>query len=260
MLLLLPFLFVCTCGRSQSGIIIAGSTSVQPFIEKLAEQFQEKHPEIRVNVQGGGSTAGIIATSNRTCDIGTSSRGLKPEEAGLRVYRLCLDGIAVVVHTSNPIRALTDDQIRGIFAGRIANWREVGGADKRIIAVTREDGSGTRGAFEELIMHEEAISDACLVQDSNGAVREIIATMPQGIGYISAGLIDERIAAVAIDGAEPTLENFRNGTYRFTRPFLLLAKDEPTGAAKTFLEFVLSAEAQRTLQGYGLIPADAIAQ
>jgi phosphate transport system substrate-binding protein len=251
---MLCMLSLLTCAQRRGGIIIAGSTSVQPFIEKLAEYFMEKHPEITVNVQGGGSTAGIQATMNKTCDIGTSSRNLRPDEQGLKIIRIAVDGIAVIVHRSNPIDNLSIEAIRGIFSGKITLWREVGGRDEMIIPVTREEGSGTRGSFEDMIMGDVAISDACLVQDSNGAVREIIATTPQGIGFISVGLVDERVKAVAIDGVEPNIVNLVKGTYRFCRPFLLLLREEPTGEIKEFIDYVLSQEAQNTLKQDGLIP------
>ncbi len=247
-----------TCTRREHGIIIAGSTSVQPFIEKVAEQFMEKSPEIVINVQGGGSTAGIQATMNGTCQIGASSRDLKPKEEGLIVIKIAVDGIAVIVHRNNPVDNLSIMQIQDIFAGKIANWKEIGGEDKKIIAVTREEGSGTRGAFEELIMGKTAISDACLVQDSNGAVREIIATTRQGIGYISVGLVDDRVKALAIDKIKPSHNNLIIHRYRFVRPFLLLLPEPADGIIKKFIDYVLSAEGQDILKQGGLIPVKEI--
>jgi phosphate transport system substrate-binding protein len=248
-------LALLTCGQQGQGIIIAGSTSVQPFIEKLAEHFMEKHPEITVNVQGGGSTAGIQATLNKICNIGTSSRNLKVDERGLKVTLMAVDGIAVIVHRNNPITNLSIEDIRGIFSGEITQWLDVGGNDDIIIPVTREEGSGTRGSFEDMVMGDVAIGDACLVQDSNGAVREIIATTPQGIGYISVGLVDERVKAIAIDGVEPNITNLVTGKYQFSRPFLLLLLEEPSGDCKKFIDYVLSPEAQNILKQDGLIPA-----
>jgi len=218
----------------------------------------EKNPGIIVNVQGGGSTAGIQATMNGTCDIGASSRNLKPAERGLKVILIALDGIAVIVHKDNPIDDLEIAQVRGIFTGEISNWQALGGLDKEIIPVTREEGSGTRASFEDMIMGEEAISDACLVQDSNGAVREIIATTPQGVGYISVGLVDEREKAIAINGVKPTLANLITEKYHFSRPFLLLLREDPVGNCKRFIEYVLSPEGQEILGSSGLISANQV--
>ena len=247
-------LMICSCSRKAGGIIIAGSTSVQPFIEQVAEHYMLEHPDVTINVQGGGSTAGIQATLNGTCNIGASSRNLKVHEKGLIVVLIAVDGIAVIVHSDNPVGDLTIEQIQGIFAGSITQWSELGGQDAPIIPVTREEGSGTRGAFEEMIMGETVISDACLVQDSNGAVREIIATTPQGIGYISVGLVDDREKAVSINGHEPSLVNLISQKYRFTRPFLLLLREEPKGMCKDFIEYTLSREGQEILKKGGLIP------
>ncbi len=247
-----------TCSQRKGSIIIAGSTSIQPFIERVAERFTEENPGIQVNVQGGGSTAGIQATLNNTCHIGASSRNLKVSERGLKTYLMAVDGIAVIVHKDNLIDDLTIEQIQGIFSGIYEDWSEFGCTKGKIIPVTREEGSGTRGAFEDMIMGDQVISDACLVQDSNGAVREIIATTQQGIGYISVGLVDEREKALAIDGVEPTLANLITCRYGFTRPFLLLLLEEPTGEVKKFIEFVLSKEGQDILKSDGLISATEI--
>ncbi|MBA7512337.1 Phosphate-binding protein PstS 1 [subsurface metagenome] len=257
-LAILCMISLLACNQREGGIIIAGSTSIQPFIEKVAEHYMEKHPEIQINVQGGGSTAGVQATYNKICDIGISSRNLKVNEKGLKVIVIAIDGIAVIVHKDNPVNNLSTEQIRGIFSGEIENWQDLGGRDKEIISVTREEGSGTRGSFEDMIMGDEVISDACLVQDSNGSVREIIATTPQGIGYISVGLVDEREKAVAINGVLPTLENIASRKYRFSRPFLFLLLTEPQGNVRKFIDYVLSKEGQDILKKDGLIPATEI--
>jgi len=248
-----------SCAPNKCGVIIAGSTSVQPFIEKVAEHFMEKNPGIAVNVQGGGSTAGVQATINGTCDVGASSRNLKPSERGLEVVLIALDGIAVIVHKDNPIENLTVEQVRDIFAGKTTNWQELGGLNSIIIPVTREEGSGTRASFEDMIMGEDVISDACLVQDSNGAVREIIATTTQGVGYISVGLVDDREKAIALDGVKPTLANLTTEQYRFARPFLLLLRDEPKGDVKKFIDYTLSPEGQEILGSSGLISVNKVA-
>jgi phosphate transport system substrate-binding protein len=259
--LILPIIICCaavTCTHREGGIIIAGSTSIQPFIEKVAERFMEEYPGVVINVQGGGSTAGIQATFNGTCDIGASSRNLKVSERGLNIVVIAVDGIAVIVHKDNPLGDLSVEQIRGIFAGRIQSWQELGGTDEEIIPVTREEGSGTRGAFEEMVMGDSVISDACLVQDSNGAVREIIATTRQGIGYISVGLVDERVKALSIGGVAPTPSNLITQDYQFTRPFLLLLREAPCGDVEKFINYTLSKKGQDILSQEGLIPVQEV--
>ncbi len=240
--------------RKETSITLAGSTSVMPFSEKLAEFYMLQHPNLSVDVQGGGSSAGIQATINRTVDIGMSSRKLKPEEKVLKEMPICHDGISIIVHPANPLQDISLDQIRKIYSGKIRNWKELGWIDRNIDAVSREEGSGTRGAFEELVMGKEFIDDGIMVQDSNGSVKEVVATDPYSIGYVSLGIVDTNVKALSIDGVAPTVQNIRQHKYRMVRPFLYLTAGEPTGAAKLFIDFVLSREGQNILRKEGLVP------
>jgi len=224
-----------------------------PFTEKLAEHFMVDHPEYVIDVQGGGSTAGVQACMNNTVNIGMSSRQLKEEEMILKEIIICHDGISIVVHPKNPIRELTLKQIRDIFNGRTKNWRELGWVDRRIDAVSREEGSGTRGSFEELVMRSEEIDDGIMVQDSNGSVKEVVATDPYAIGYISMGLVDKRVQALSVDGVAPNLKNIKNKKYKIIRPFIYLSKGELQEHAKTFVDYVLSKDGQKILIKEGLI-------
>ncbi|MBN1625917.1 MAG: phosphate ABC transporter substrate-binding protein [Deltaproteobacteria bacterium] len=259
-LLLIFGLFCLSCGRGGAGagkdqhtVTIAGSTSVMPFTEKLAEYFMLENPDYIVEVQGGGSTAGVQACMNYTVDIGMSSRHLKDNEKALTDVTICNDGIAIVVNPGNPLDTLTIEQIRGIFNGRIKNWKDLGWIDREIDAVSREEGSGTRGSFEDLIMNKLEIDDGIMVQDSNGSVKEVIATDPYAIGYISLGLLDGRVKGLAVNGVSPTMENIKSGDYEIVRPFLYLTNGEPDECARTFIDFVLSMEGQTILQKEGLI-------
>ena len=251
--MILPLLLTA-CGRGpEDGIILAGSTSVQPYAEILAEEFSHIHPEYEVDVQGGGSSAGITAAGSGTADIGMSSRDLSEKERGLWAVELAKDGLAVIVHPSNPIDDLTLEQVRGVYTGEITNWSELGGAEAKIHIIAREDGSGTRSAFESLVMGSAGISPRAIVQDSNGAVRLLVSDDPNSIGFISLGLADESVKALRLDGVEPTVENVINGSYGLFRPFLFVLKTEPEGLAKEFIDFTLSAEGQRILTDEGLI-------
>jgi phosphate transport system substrate-binding protein len=260
-ILLSSALLISSCGyNSGKGaqgrkhpVIIAGSTSVMPFVEKLSEHFMVDRPGYTINVQGGGSTAGVQACLNRTIDIGMSSRPLKKEEMLLNEITICHDGIAVVVHRRNPIRELTLKQIQGIFSGRIKNWKELGWIDRKIDAITREEGSGTRGSFEELAMKNEEIYDGIMVQDSNGSVKEIVATDPYAMGYISLGLVDDRVRSLSIEGVAANLENIRTRKYKIVRPFLFLTNGAPNSVTQTFIDFVLSRDGQNILRKEGLI-------
>jgi phosphate transport system substrate-binding protein len=268
--LLLPALLaaavlVAGCSRgNKTAITLAGSTSVEPFAERLAELYMRAHPDAQISVQGGGSSAGIRACQSRICAIGMSSRELNPEEKGLVEIPIALDAIAIIVNRQNPVRALTMEQARGIFAGHIRNWRDLGGPNRRITPITREEGSGTRASFEEKVMaagmpkdksgktNPAAFAADALVQDSNGAVREVVADDPDAIGYISSGLIDERVAAILLGGVEPTEATIRSGRYPIVREFLFLTNGEATGTAKALINYVLSDSGQNALVEEGL--------
>lgn len=246
----------CARGVSDKEIIIAGSTSVEPFADKWAEVYMEKYPNTIVNVQGGGSSAGIQAAETGVANIGTCSRELKPEEKDLNEIIVAYDGLAIIVNSTNKAGDLTIEQIKQIFAGQIRNWKEFGGKDKVITVVTREEGSGTRGAFQELVMKEIRIFKGAIVEDSNGTVREIVANDPNAIGYISLGLVNDKVKALSLDGIIANDENIITKRYSLVRPFLFVTKDTPTGEVKNFIDFVLSQEGQELIREEGLIPVN----
>jgi phosphate transport system substrate-binding protein len=251
----LPLVAV-SCGRGAAGrgAIVAGSTSIQPFADRWSEIYMAENPGRVVNVQGGGSSAGIQAALSGAADIGMSSRELKPEEKSLTETVIAHDGLAVIVHPSNPVSNLNLLEVQNIFNGNIGSWGLLGGADAPITVVTREEGSGTRGAFQELVMKKDRISSRAVVEDSNGTVREIVANDPHSIGFISLGLVDARVKAVDLDGVEPTRENIDAKRYRLVRPFLFVTNGPPKPAARDFIDFVLSPQGQKLISQEGLIP------
>lgn len=248
-----------TEGESESGlsgsITISGSTSVMPLSEELGQAFMDEHPDVKINVAGGGSSAGIKAAQEGTADIGASSRELtESEQKNLHVYEIARDGIAIVVNPENPVTDLSLSQVAQIFAGEITNWKQVGGPDAPISVVTREDGSGTRDAFEEIVLGEgQRIQATAIIQNSTGAIINTINIDPNAIGYISIGSINDYVKPIKIDGVEPTEENVKTGNYRISRPFLYLTKEEPTGVVKAFIDWVLSPEGQEIV-GEEFIP------
>ncbi len=239
-------------------LMVAGSTSVDFVSRALAEAFMAKHTETSIMTQSIGSSAGINAANEGTADIGSSSRYLREgeKEFGLSEFIIARDGIAVVVHPANDITDLTLEQVRGIFAGEITNWQEVGGADEEIMAVTREEGSGTRGAFEDMVMDDTYIGDGVIVQPSTGAVRSAVAGNEDAVGYISLAALNEEVKTVRVDGVEPTEKNILAGTYQIARPFIFITKGEPSGLAKEFIDFVLSSEGQAVVAAEDLIRVD----
>ena len=233
-------------------IQIAGSSTVQPLAEVLAEAFMADHPDVTIEVQGGGSSVGITAAGEETVDIGMASRNVKESEfatfSNLEVFVIAFDGIAIVTQSDLELPSLTVEQVKGIFAGEITNYAEVGGPDSEIIVVSREEGSGTRAAFEELVMEagEDAgeITENALLQQSNGQVRTTVSTTPNAIGYVSFGFLDESVNNVAIDGAEPRVENVKDESYTIFRPLNMLTNGTPNSLSQAFLDFILSAEGQ----------------
>lgn len=244
---------------SQKGTLeIIGSTSVQHLAEIMAEKFKDKNPDVVINYQGVGSSKGILAAKDGTGDIGTSSRELKEEEKGwgLKEYVIAKDGIAIAVHPDNPVKELTTEQAIKIFKGEITNWKEVGGSDKKIVVLSREAGSGTRGAFEELLKIEDQVVKEALVFDGNGPMKAAIASNQDAIGYVSFGFIDGSIKTLIIDGVEPSVDNVLAGSYPLSRPFIMLTKGDVQGLAKSFVDFVLSDEGQNIVEEEGYIPVN----
>jgi phosphate transport system substrate-binding protein len=242
-----------SCQKPQGGLTVAGSTSVEPFAEVLAEEYMAHHGQGKIYVQGGGSSAGIQAVRTEAAQVGMASRALMPDEGDLVPVPIAYDAIAVIVHPSNPLSNLSQGQIKKIFSGQVTNWSEVGGRHHPITLVTREEGSGTREAFQHLLMGEAEISLGALVQDSNGAIRQVVGDDPNGIGYISLGLVNERVKAIKIDGVEANVENIKKHRYKIVRPFLFVFKTAPKGIARSFLDYILSPAGQKLLVQEGLV-------
>lgn len=239
--------------QTQAGIIAAGSTSVQPFAEALSEEFMKMHPDIVIDIIGGGSSSGIKAAETNTAQIGMSSRNLKDEEKNLWSVEIARDGLSVIVHKDNPVSDLSLEQVRKIYSGDITNWKDVGGNDAKIHVITREEGSGTRSAFESLVMDKVEINPRSIVQDSNGTVRQLTGEDPNAIGYISLGLVNPSVKSLELDGVAATHENVINGSYNLSRPFLFVSNGEPTGDVKLFIDYVLSEEGKALLNREGLV-------
>ena len=250
------FLLICAgCNRTSGrSVNLLGSTSIQPFAEILAERFAKNNPGQFVEVQGGGSTAGLQAAESGLADIGMCSRVLTAAETKqFTPITIARDGLAIVVNRENPVGKLSLEQLRALFAGRVTNWNEVGGKGGAVRPITREEGSGTRESFVRLVMGSERISRRALTQESNGAVKELVKGDPAAIGYMSLGLVGKELEAVAVEGTQPTVENVLAGRYKLVRPLLFVTKGEASAAAQKFIDFVLSSEGQRLLVAEGLV-------
>jgi phosphate transport system substrate-binding protein len=245
-------------GRAAArAITLAGSTSVQPCAERWADAYRARQPDVRIHVQGGGSTAGVQAALSGAAEIGMSSRPLTPDESrlvtGIPVAR---DGIAMVVHPTAAARDLTLADVRAVYAGDIRNWRHFGGRDLPITVITREEGSGTRAAFEALVMDGRRIAAFALVQDSTGGVRQMVASDPAAIGYVSIGLVDASIRALKLQSIEPTEANIDAGRYPLVRSFLFVVPPGPAGTVKDFIDWITGPEGRSLARREGLLPPE----
>ncbi len=247
-------------GEVSGSIQMVGSTSMEKFANALSEVFMEKYPDVNVTVEFVGSGAGIEAVNNGTADIGNSSRNLKEEEktAGAVENIVAIDGIAVCVDSTNTVTNLTKEQLISIYNGSVNNWSEVGGQDSPIVVVGREAGSGTRGAFEELIGLEGTCEYANEL-DSTGAVMAKVASTPGAIGYVSLDALDDSVVTLALDGVEATAENIKAGIYFLSRPFIMATKGEiaeQNELVQAWFAFVLGEEGQEVAKSVGLITVE----
>ncbi len=247
-LLLMACLALAACTPQRSGLVLAGSTSVQPLVEVLAEEYARQGGP-HISIQGGGSTAGVQAVRQGVASLGAISRRLAPEETrlGLVEHIIAYDVLTVVVHPDNPVRGLTREQLRRLFSGEITDWAQLGGRPGEIHVVTREAGSGSREAFRQLV---GPVSPRAIVLDSSGAIRLAVREDPQAIGYVNLGTArGGRLKALPIDGREPGA-----GGYPLVRPLSLVTAGRPGEAAERFLRFVWSPAGQRLVSEEGLVP------
>ena len=247
--------------KKLSGTIsLAGSTSMQKLADALAETFMEANSGVTVTVEYSGSSAGIESLLNGSCDIGDASRNLKDsEKSGGAVENIvAIDGIAVIVDRNNTVAGLTKQQLSDIYTGAVTNWSEVGGSDTPIVVVGREAGSGTRGAFEEILKVEDACKYA-VECDSTGAAMAKVASIEGAIGYVSLDVLDDSVNALNLDDVAPTSDNIVAGTYFLCRPFVMATKGEISGQnelVQAFFDFLKSDEGKAVVKAVGLITVD----
>lgn len=233
-----------------------GSTSMESVVKALGEAFKELNPGVTVNYSGTGSGTGIQSAIDGTCDLGLSSRALKDEEKqnGAVENIVALDGVAVVINPANGVEDLTVEQIAQIFTGEITNWSELGGTDGEIAVFGREAGSGTRGAFEEIV----GVEDACKYTNeysSTGDVIGNVASNPNAIGYASLSAVNDTVKAVKVNGVAPSEDTVKDGSYEIQRPFVMVTKEgaELSEATQAFLDFAMSADAADIIAAAGAV-------
>jgi len=251
-----------TPGASMQTITVTGSTTVLPIAQKAAAAYMATHTNADIQVSGGGSSHGIQAVGEGSADIGTASRDLKPSEVekypDLVQHVIARDGIAVIVHPSNPVDTLTVEEVRKIYSGEITRWTDVGGTDEEIVVVGRDSASGTREVFHELVMEDQEFLPTQLEKNSNGAVKQTVAQTPGAIGYVGLGYIDETVQAVALGTAgqsvEPSIDNVVSGDYPIARSLNMFTSGPATGLEEEYLDFILSIEGRTIVEEEGFIP------
>jgi phosphate transport system substrate-binding protein len=233
----------------------AGSTTVQPVAEKLALEFMNLHPNVNILISGGGSGEGVKQAAAGSVDLGAASRRLKADEPQLVTHLLGFDGIAVIVHASNPIKGLTMEEVAKIFSGEITDWSQVGAPAGKITIISRElnSDSGTLVTFQEMVMKTSKITGTAVFEPSNQDIKAKVSTTPAAIGYLSVGLLGSGIKALDINGIACTLETCKTNTYPVVRPLYFLTKAQPEGIVKSFIDFCTSKDGQKIVADEGYI-------
>lgn len=246
-------------------VTVNGSTTVLPAMQLVAESFMKANPNITITISGTGSGNGIKALMDGTTDIAMSSRDLKKKEADdlakaghkpIR-YTVAYDAIIPVVNPKNTVKKLTLDQLRDVYAGKIKDWKELGGASAPIVVIGRDTSSGTYECFQELVMGKTRVSPRALLQSSSGGVVQAVAGNPNAIGYIGIGYMDSQTHGLTVNGVAPTLDAAKNKTWPISRDLFLFTAGEPTGAAKQVIDFMLSAEGQKDVEKAGFVQVPA---
>lgn len=273
-LVMLMFTASAFAGQGKNSVQIKGSDTMVNLGQAWAEKYMEKNPGEFIAVTGGGSGTGFSSLISGTCDIAMSSRNIKEKEIGLankkgvnpNEIKVALDGLAVVVNPGNAVDRLTLGQLAGIFTGRISNWKEVGGKDKKIVVLSREVNSGTHVYFKEHVLRKndpdskEEFLPSALMLSSSQAIADEVAGNSAAIGYYGMGYISKKQKAIFIAKDEkseyeaPTIENVVSGKYPISRPLLLYTNGAPQGLVKKFVDFVLSKEGQDIVLATDFVP------
>lgn len=244
--------------KGQKGKVdIAGGTAHIPVMQEAAKRIMTANPDIRITVAGGGSGVGVKQVGEGLVEIGNTGRPLKAEEIkkyGLKSFPFAIDGVAVVVHPSNAVNELTFAQVADIYAGKITNWKEVGGADAKINLYVREDGSGTREVFTDKAIKGGEVAASANVVNSNGAMKTAVAKDANAIGYVGIGHIDESVKAPKLEGMTATQDNAANGSYTVVRDLFMNTKGDPQGLTALFIDYIYSPEGAEIIADCGYIP------
>ncbi|HBY57552.1 MAG TPA: phosphate ABC transporter substrate-binding protein [Candidatus Atribacteria bacterium] len=262
LLISLVLTLIVPISQAEGQLVVQGSTTVLPIAQATAEVFMQNNSQANISVRGGGSGNGISALIEGTCDIADASRPMKVKEILLCQEKgvspvphiIAMDGIAVIVHPSNPVQGLSMEQIKDIYTGKITNWKELGGQDLKIVVVSRDSSSGTFETFSEIVLKGEKIIPESLAQSSNQTVATVVSTTKGAIGYVGLGYISNTVKALQVNEVIPEQETVVSGKYPISRPLYMYTNGAPQGIAKDFLEFIWSKEGQEIVEKQGFVP------
>ncbi len=245
-------------------IVIDGSTTVGPIAKAFAEYYMGQNPGVNITVSESGSGNGAKSLINNACQVADMSRFMKAKEFKAAVEKginpvahvVALDGIAIVLHPSNPVKELTVQQVRDIYLGKYKNWKELGGPDKRIVMISRDTNSGTFETFENLVMKKQKIAEGCEYVGSNGAIRGRVQSTPAAVGYLGLGFLDRSVKGLKIDGVYPTSRTIAGGKYPIARPLYMFTNGYPKMGSHLyrFVTIHLTREGQEIVKRIGFVP------
>jgi phosphate transport system substrate-binding protein len=243
-------------------IVIKGSTTVLPIAQAALEAYMKKNPGVQISLSGGGSGEGIKALIDKTTDIATSSREIKKEEITLAetkgvkpvTHVVAYDAIIPVVHPKNKVTNLSIDQLSQIYQGKITNWKEVGGADLKIVVISRDSSSGTFESWDHFIMKKAKVTPQAQMLASNGAIVTAVSKNRYAIGYLGMGYVNKSLKPLPVDGVKASVETALSKKYPLSRELYMYTDGEPTGEVAKFIAFVKSADGQKIVAKEGFVP------
>ena len=261
-LFILSVLFALYSSAFAKTIVIKGSTTILPIVQRAAEEYMHIHPDLNISVSGGGSGQGIKALLDKTTDIASSSRFVKQNEIKLAYKKgillvphwIAIDAVVPIVNPINPVDSLTLDQLKAIYIGKIKNWKELGWKDKRIVIISRDSNSGTYEVWHKKVLKGARVTPSALLQASNGTVVQAVSKNKYAIGYIGFGYLNKSVKGLKVNGKEASIVNVRIGLYPISRELFLFTNGWPKGDVKSFIHFLITPSGQKIVEEEKYIP------